>query len=328
VVLRATVALAAALVAACAPLPPADEPGEPAPATVRRIEPPPRASHSAFVARHVELAARAQKSGDLAAAESHWQVLVLVEPDNPSHRKALEATREAIASAVRDNWQAGIAARRNGDTVRARDAFLRVLALDPSHADAQRALRELEQQAMARTQADRAARVRAAGDMAASARARPAPAQQNDVYDLEQRLEIARSGDAQAGVRELRAWVDANASDRAGRLRAGAAVAERAREAEAQGQRESALALYEQAGSLAGTPQPEWVARGQALRKALGDQYYVEGMKLYRTDLGGAIKHWEAGAKFDPGNANLQMRLREAKLAQQKLQKIGRKPSD
>jgi hypothetical protein len=46
-------------------------------------------------------------------------------------------------------------------------------------------------------------------------------------------------------------------------------------------------------------------------------------MKLYRTDLPAAIRQWETGVKFDPNNANLQMRLREARLAQQKLQKIG-----
>ena len=325
---RIALPLVALIAAGCAPLPPATTSGE-APSPAVRSDPPQRSPRTAFATRQADLARRATEAGDLATAEDHWQVLVMLEPDNAAYRAALDATREAIVRAVRDHYQTGVAARRNGDTSRARDAFLRVLALDASHADAARTLREIEQQAMSRTQGERAARARAADDIIAGARARAAaspasPANAADAYDLEQRLELVR-GDVQAGVRELRAWVDANPGDRTGRLRAGTAVAERAREIDGKGQREAALALYEQAASLAGAAQPEWTTRMQALRKALGEQYYAEGMKLYRTDLGGAIRQWEAGAKFDPGNATLQMRLREAKLAQQKLQKIGEK---
>jgi len=318
---RVGIALGCIALSACAPSPvePDTEPARP----VLRLDPPPRTSRAGFVARHIELAKRAHESGDLAAAEDHWQVLTLIDPDNASYRASLEGAREAIRRAVREQYQAAVNARRGGDTTRARDAFLHVLALDPSHADAARALREIEQQAMARTQGDRAARARAVDDIVAGARARAAAPAPADPYDLEQRLEIMRAGDAQAGVRELRAWVDANPGDKAGRLRAGTAVAERARDAESKGQRESALSLYEQAALLAGASQSDWAARVQSLRKSLGDQYYAEGMKMYRTDLGAAIRHWEAGVKFDPNNANLQMRLREAKLAQQKLQKIG-----
>ena len=323
-------AVAAALFAACAPLPPADEPmpSQPAPAAGPRIEPAPRTPRAGFVARHVELANKALAAGDLAEAEDHWQVLALVDPENAGYAQALQSAREAIRKGVRDHFLAGQTARRNGDGAKAKDAFLRVLALDPAHGEAAKALREIEHASMAKTQADRAARVRAAEDVVAGARARAAqPATANDTYDLEQRIEIARAGDLQAGLRELRTWVDANPNDRSGRQRAGAVIAERARDAEAKGMRESALSLYEQAASLAGAGQPEWATRTQSLRKSLGEQYYTEGMKLYRTDLPGAIKQWEAGAKFDPSNANLQMRLREAKLAQEKLQRIGDRPA-
>jgi hypothetical protein len=325
---RSGAAIAAAWLAACSPLPPVQD-AEPRAGAVPsvRSDGAPRTPRTGFAARHVELANKAREAGDLTAAEDHWQVLALLEPDNASYRQALASTREAIARGVREWWQAGVAARRNGDAARARDAFLRTLALDPSHAEAAQALRELEQQAMAKTQADRASRVRAAEDVVAGARARAAASPVNDGYDLEQRIELVRAGDLQAGLRELRVWVEANPGDKAGRQRAGAAIAERARDAESKGMRESALSLYGEAASLSGAPPPEWTTRSQALRKALGEQYYVEGMKLYRTDLAAAIRQWETGAKYDPGNANLQMRLREARLAQQKLQKIGDRPS-
>lgn len=325
---RASVAaLGSLVVMACASVPPASAPeSPPSPAAAARTQPVGRSPREAFIDRHLALAVKAQLAGDLAAAEDHWQVLTLLEPDNAAYRKALDDSRVAMKRAARDQFQAGATARRNGDTLQARDAFLRALLLDPAHVDAAKALRELELAAMSKTQGERSMRARASDEIVTGARARAAQSNAADTVDLEQRLELARAGDVSAGVRELKAWVDANPSDRNGRMRAGNVIAERARDAEAKNQREIALSLYEQAIALAGgAHQPDWMTRMQALRKALGEQYYAEGMKLYRTNLDAAIKQFETGAKFDPANATLLVRLREAKLAQQKLQKIGDK---
>ena len=313
--MRTAIAAVCVLLAACAPAPPVPDP-EP---EVVRAAPPPavRSFRGAAIVRHARLAASAREAGDLATAADHEEVLVLLAPEDPARRKALQATREAIRRATRTHADAGLAARRAGELATARDSFLRVLALDPDNADAAKALREIDLAVMAKSQSDRAARVRVTDDIIANAKARAA-----ESYDLEQRLELVRAGDLNAGLRELRSWVDANPGERASRQRIGAAVAEKARESESKGQREVALGLYEQAVSLAGAGTPEWTLRMQALRKALGEQYYTEGMKLFRTDLAGAIRHWENGARYDPSNTNLQLRLREAKIAHQKLQKI------
>ena len=317
------------ILTACATPPPAPAP-EPAPtrssapsraAPVGRPQPSGTPSRDAAIARHLRLAAAAKEAGDLATAAEHEDVIVLLAPDDPARRKARDATADAIRRAVREQAERGLAARARGDYVGAREAFLRLLALDPDNADAANALREVEHVVMSRAQADRAARVRAPGDAMASVRARPSETRAQDSFDLEQRLELVRSGDTGA-MRELRAWVDANPGDRATRQRIGGAVADRAKEIEAKGQREAALGLYEQAATLAGTGAPEWTARMQALRKTLGEHYYVEGMKLFRTDVGAAIRQWESGARYDPSNTNLQMRLREARMAQKKLERI------
>jgi tetratricopeptide (TPR) repeat protein len=313
--LRAITAAVCVVLAACAPAPPVADPAPPA----VRTAPVASSPKAAAIARHVRLALAAREAGDLAAAADHEEVLVLLAPEDPARRKALQATRETIRRAARTQSEAGVAARRAGDLAAARDAFLRVLVLDPDNADAARALREIDLAAMSKAQNDRAARVRVTDDIIANAKARAA-----DSYDLEQRLEIMRAGDLNAGLRELKSWVDANPGDRASRQRIGAAVAEKARELESKAQREGALGLYEQAISLAGAGTPEWTARMQALRKAIGEHYYAEGMKVFRTDLAAAIRQWETGIRYDPSNTNLELRLRDAKLAQQKLQKMNR----
>lgn len=316
---RAVIAGACAAFSACAPVPPAPAPAPAEVAPVARRAPPAAVSplRSAAIVRHARLAAAAKEAGDLASAADHEEVLVLLAPEDPGRRKALQATRDTLRRATRTHADAGVAARRSGDLALARESFLRVLALDPDNADAAKALREIDLATMAKSQSDRAARVRMTDDIIANAKSRAA-----ESYDIEQRLELMRAGDLTAGLRELRGYVDANPGDRVSRQRIGAAVAEKARESESKGQREVALGLYEQAGALAGSPTPDWTARMQALRKALGEQYYAEGMKLFRTDLAGAIRHWETGARFDPSNTTLQLRLRDAKVAQQKLQKI------
>ena len=316
---RAVVVLAAVVLAGCAAAPPDPTPASPLVVRPAPSRPPPVSHRGAAIAQHARLAAIAREAGDLADAAEHEEVLVLLAPDDPARAKALQATREAIRRAIRAQVDAAIAARRAGDLAGAREAYLRVLALDADNAEAAKALREIDLATMTRAQSDRAARVRVPDEAVTSAKARP-----NETNDLDQRIEIMRAGDLNTGLRELRSWVDAHPSERAARQRIGLAVAEKARELESKAQRETALGLYEQAGSLAGTAAPEWMARAQNLRKALGEQYYNDGMKVYRTDLNAAIRHFENGARYDPSNTNLQIKLREAKLAQEKLQKIGK----
>ena len=109
--------------------------------------------------------------------------------------------RRARSDPARDatHAEAVLAARRAGELATARDSFLRVLALDPDSADAAKALREIDLAVMAKSQNDRAARVRVTDDIIANAKARA-----TESYDLEQRLEIMRAGDFNAGLREIR----------------------------------------------------------------------------------------------------------------------------
>ena len=330
---RTAVAIAVAtLVGACAQAPAAPD-GEPAPAPrIVRTDGP----RDEAIRRHRELAREARAAGDLATALDHLHVVTMLAPGDEAARRDAEALRGEVQRGVRENLDAGRNAMRSGDNARASTAFLRVLALEPRNAEAARSLREIDRQNMTRAQANRAARVRVE-DLFADARAAkaappagygaaPAPtaaaAGGIDAYDLDQRIEMFRAGDTATALRELKAWVDAHPKDRAGRQRIGAAVAERAKELEGKGQREAALGLYEQALSLRGEPQSEWSARVAALRKSVAADYYNEGVKAMRTDLGVAVRSLETAVKLDPQNANAANRLREAKAARDKLSRM------
>jgi tetratricopeptide (TPR) repeat protein len=270
------------------------------------------------IARHRQLAQKARDGGDLAAAAVQWRIVVLLAPGENSYRAELDAVNAAIRQGVREQLQAGNGALKSGDNERAAQAMLRVLALDPANEDAAKALRDIDRQRMSRIQGERAQKLRPV-DMAALKSGTP---DAGASYDLEQPLEMLRAGDVNGGLRELKAYVDANPGNRAARQRIGNAVADRARELQTRGSREQAFALYEQAVALRGESTPEWNAEMQSLRKSLSDEYYSNGERAYRTDVALAIKQWETSLRYDPQNLRAANRLRDARAAQEKLRNI------
>jgi tetratricopeptide (TPR) repeat protein len=323
----------AALVGACAQTPSTSDDPAPAPRIVRLDGP-----REDAVRRHRDLAREARTAGDLATAVDHLHVVAMLTDDDAAKRET-EALRNEIRRQVRETLESGRNALRAGDNAKASTAFLRVLALEPRNAEAARSLREIDRQNMTRAQAGRAARVRvedlfadaraakvappAANAATAAAPMAPAPVVAgNDAFDIDQRLAMLSAGDTAGALRELKAWVDAHPRDRAARQRIGAAVAERAKELEGRGQREQALALYEQALVLRGEPMAEWTAKVTSLKKTVGSDYYTDGVKLMRTDLNGAIKAFETSVRYDPQNTNAQSRLRDAKAAREKLSRM------
>jgi len=309
--LRGGLALAMlALLTACAQAPVDSPPAQEAPRAGSAED-----VRTQAIAGHRRLAQQAREKGDLAAAAVQWKIVVLLAPGEPSYRAEQDAVNAAIRQGVRDQLQAGNAALKSGDNDRATQAMLRVLALDPANEDAARVLRDIDRQRMARIQGDRAQKLRPV-DLAALKSGTP---DAGAAYDLEQPLEMLRAGDVNGGLRELKAYVDANPGNRAARQRIGAAVADRARELQNKGSREQAFSLYEQAVALRGESTPEWNREMQSLRRALSDEYYSSGERAYRTDVALAITQWETSLRYDPKNLRSANRLRDARAAQEKL---------
>jgi tetratricopeptide (TPR) repeat protein len=309
----ALMAAGAAVLASCAEVPPA-----PAPAPVRRVAPVDQELERA-VARHRDLVQKAKAAGDLSTAAAHLQILTVLAPGDQTYRRELASTRAAIERQAQERLAAGNAAMKRGETERAADAMLDVLALDPDNAEAAQTLRDIERRHAARTQAARAAKAGGTA-MAAPAASRqtgrraPAP-DPADAYDLEQPLEMLAAGDVDGGLRDLHQFVDAHSNDRAVRNQIGNAVYERARELETQGEREQALRLYEEAVSLRGAAAAGWNNRIRSLKKSLGDEYYEKGVKAYPTDPSLAVKAWETSLRYDPQNTKSAARLKDARVA-------------
>ena len=314
------VVVASLAVAGCAQVPADRPPAAPAAPAVSAA-PASRPLGDAIV-RHRKLADDARRAGDLASAAQQLQILTVLAPDDQSFSRELAEVRATIDKEARDSVLAGTAALSAGDLDRAGAAMLRALALDPSQPDAAKALREIDRRRLTRIQADKAAKVAQQGEPPARNSATRAQAEVNDGFDIEQAIEMLKAGDASNGLRDLRAYVEANPNNRAARQRIGNAVADRARELEDQGAREQAANLYEQAVALRGDANAPWAARMTALRKKLSLEYLDKGTRVYRSNLAQAISFFETSVRYDPSNTQASIKLGEAKVAREKLDKI------
>lgn len=146
------------LLAACGSAPPrtAPEPAVPAPAPAPVA--PGAAWLSDFEKQQVDLALAAERRGQWAVALLNWEVLTLVRPEESSYQERWTEARRKIDARVAALLAAADTAQRRGDAEAASRAWLDVLALDPGHARAADALRQMERERNRRANAGRFAR--------------------------------------------------------------------------------------------------------------------------------------------------------------------------
>jgi len=137
-------ACAVALLAGCGGLAPSD----PAPHVQDNLPAPPRlmpAGHN-FEQRLRERATTQGRQGRLAEAAVSWEILTVLRPDSIDYGDRLRETRRVIAAAVPERLERGAAAHKRGDLDVAAAQYLAALALQPDHAQAADALRQIERE--------------------------------------------------------------------------------------------------------------------------------------------------------------------------------------
>jgi tetratricopeptide (TPR) repeat protein len=315
---RALIAVAAALTgcaSAPAPTPPAPSPDVSSA----------RADIERAAARHRALALKFEKEHDLADAANHWQVVLLLLPDDRQAVAQLAALRRAIAKIVGDELGAARDAQRRTDFDKAEQSMLRVLAYDPYNQEAVAALREIDRQRATRRAAERAARARMEEKTVASrsrTARRSAPTEAGE-YDVEQSIELLRAGDVMVALPELRRYAQANPRDRAARERIAVTVYAQAQQLQGQGADAAAVSMYADAIKLHPAPPRGWTEQLAQLKMRLANQEYEQGVRLMATDVPAAIAHFEAALRLAPDHTQAQLRLERARKIQENLRSIG-----
>ena len=160
-------ALSLGLLAACASMPsgpmmPPAPPPAPAPAPPPSPGPSAEAARAQFIAQQRVEARRVEATGALTQARQRWRYVVALVPEDSEAREQI-ARLDGVIRTKRDAALAqGEAAMMRGQTAAAQTAFLRVLALDGTNAQARRRLTELDTRTALARQERKDARMRAA----------------------------------------------------------------------------------------------------------------------------------------------------------------------
>jgi tetratricopeptide (TPR) repeat protein len=138
------VATLAAVLGACATAAPPPPP--PQPVTPPRVEAPPStpappSARQRLAAPHNEASDRLERAGDLRRALDERKIALTIDPDDAQAKEARQRLEAQIQRGVAQRLEEGRAALARGAYVEARRRFLAALALDPTNAKAQEALR-------------------------------------------------------------------------------------------------------------------------------------------------------------------------------------------
>jgi tetratricopeptide (TPR) repeat protein len=305
--------LAIALLASCATEPEQRPPPvSPSPGIV--LQPAP---YPAFETAQRDKALSFTQQERWADAAIAWEILMLLRPENAEYRDRLHDVQARIASGIEQHLSAATEARNRGDIPQAALAGLKALSLEPANPRAIAVVQELEHEAQRRKLDSRVARVTVAKD------ASPGRAASNAEHrDLEFAVLLYHQGDYAGSIKTLERYLRSTPKDDIARRYLQDAHMQVAQQRMDQGRSEEALSALENAKGAREQDSGELKAKIESVRKALAENYYQKGMKVYRSNLDLAITYWERSLQYDPTHPQAGIRLQQARQMQKNLKAI------
>lgn len=273
------------------------------------------ALYQSFEDAHRDKALSLQQQHRWAEAAMEWEILALVNPERVEYRNQQRDAQARIAKGVEENLKSADEARQRGDVQAASHFYLKALSLDPSNSTAADALRKLEHDSVRHTLHTRVAHMsKDAGTP------RPGPASER--RDLEFGALLLRQGDYPDSIKTLEKYLKSAPKDELARRYLADAHFQLAQQRLEQGRKEDALSHLENAKGTHEQDTAELKTSIETLRKALAEDYYQKGMKVYRANLDEAIADWERSVQYDPAHPQASARLQRARQMQQNLKAI------
>lgn len=296
--------------------------------------------------------------GDLARALIEWKVLRTLAPQNREIAEQIAATQALIRHRADQHQREGEEAYRRGDFDRAREAFLKELALDPFRQPPRRELREIDRHdtlevQLAKLKRMRERMARRAGPGGDSAM-RGAPAEDQARDYLETGITLFKDGDYEASILEIGKYLASYPDDPEARSyyeRAKTKVRERNSGGTASRSAPQAPASRptptverpatappakpepaNEEKAAASPPSPSASGEGSKTpatvdeaSKAAAQKLYEKGVRASRTDLAKAIEYWQESLRRDPNHVQARLRLERAQKMLENLREM--KPS-
>jgi TolA-binding protein len=271
--------------------------------------------YQSFEEAHRAKARTLEREQRWAEAAAQWEILTLVAPDNAEYRDQLREAHSRISKGVQENLASAEDARQRGDVTAAREAYLRALSLEPENSTAIERLRKLEQEAYRRRALTHV--VHQPKDAAAS---RPVSAIEH--RDVEFAVLLVRQADYNGSITALEKYLKGAPKDDLARRYLADAHFLLGRKRLEQGNKEDALVHLEAAKGTQEEEPAELQAQIETLRKAIAEDYYQKGVKVYRANLDEAIGYWQRTLQYEPAHPQASAKLQRARQMQQNLKAI------
>ncbi len=264
----------------------------------------------------VSLATRLLDEKKYYRALMQWRVLRIMDPDNRQWQEQVTQLEDIIDRQIAIHTKLGKKALKRGKKTLATTEFLKALALDPRRQEPRRLLRDLDESTtmavqIAKLKLLRQRLVRKEKKKEATV-AQQQEKKTQDYYYLELGIDHFKKGDMEDSLIELKKYLATNPADDKARRYVRDANLRLAERREKTGDMENALAYFEEAASNNNTLDPKLAAHIKDMRIRLAEQYYEQGLKVFRHDIDKAIELWERAVHFDPQHVNARLRLKSA----------------
>ncbi len=238
-----------------------------------------------------------------------WKILQTIQPDNQQYQKKIETLTDFINARVTRLILKGRQASAKQMPKVAKKFFLKALALNPRSEKTSALLIEIENKHMSVKLLSQTQN-----------RALASPAQQEGKtkkqatqahYYLEMGLILAKHNDWHGSIREIHKYLSTHPNDAKAYISLTQSYAAIAKQYEQRNQLEWALKYYINVLEYNTKHQERYQIKINQLKNDIADNYYIEGVKIYRDNIDKAINYWKRALAFKHTHVKANIRLKK-----------------
>ena len=269
--------------------------------------PAPQETKLSFINRQVSLARHQQQNNELATALSHWQVILLMNPNHQEARQQHSSLTKTLTEQANTSFKTGLRAFKSGNYKQAQRQFLATLAAAPSHQRARQKLRDIQEIRMSKAQLEKSSMEQqytlANEEMVASQKRASLGGLQS----------LLSKGQYQTLIAQAQTLINDNNRDAVNDFVAQAHIGTIA-DFLSKNMLEKASVEFSKASKL--TPGDPGLAE---LSKSLATAFHQSGRRLLSTDIDKGIAQLEQSLVYDSSNRHVQRLLKQSQIMKKRL---------
>jgi len=236
-----------------------------------------------------------------------WKILQTIQPDNQQYQKQIETLTNFINARVTKLTLKGRQASAKQMPKAAKIFFLKALALNPLSEKTSALLTEIENNQMLAKLPNQMQNKQLTSPVQQEEKIKKQTTQAH--YYLEMGLILAEHNDWHGSIREINKYLSIHPNDPKAYTSLAHSYAAIAKQHEQKNQLEQALKYYTNVLEYNINYREKYQAKINQLKNDIADNYYIEGVKIYRDNIDKAINYWKRALAFKHTHVKANMRL-------------------